>query len=205
MRDLKGAHQARSRASSLPVLVTGESGTGKELVARAIHELSDRSKARKMVGENCCAIPETLLESELFGYRKGAFTGATSRQGRALRHRRPAGTLYLDEIGDLGISLQTKLLRVLQEGEVRPIGGEEAVQVDVRLISSTNRDLPAMIEKNEFREDLFYRIKVVLIQTPPLRERREDIPLLDRSLPHAFTGRETGQKVGISQRKRSRF
>ena len=175
MREVKTLIEKVAR-SDLPVLITGESGTGKEVVACAIHQQSERRK-RRMVSENCCAIPETLLESELFGYKKGAFTGANAdREGLFVAASK--GTLFLDEIGDMGSSLQTKLLRVLQEGEVRPLGAKAPVKIDVRLISSTNRNLKEAIEEGSFREDLFYRIKVVSIAIPPLRERKEDIPIL---------------------------
>ncbi len=175
MRELKALIR-KVADSDLPVLITGESGTGKELVARAVHALSPR-RQRRMVSENCCAIPETLLESELFGYQKGAFTGAAGdREG--LFAAASGGSLYLDEIGDMPVSLQTKLLRVLQDGEVRPLGSKAPIQVDVRLITSTNRNLKDQILKGEFREDLYYRIKVVSVEVPPLRDRRDDIPAL---------------------------
>ena len=176
--------------SELPVLVVGESGTGKELVARAVHSLSPRA-ARRLVAENCCAIPESLLESELFGYTKGAFTGANAdREGLFVAASK--GTLFLDEIGDLPQPLQTKLLRVLQEGEVRPIGGKAPVKIDVRLICATNQDLQKAIEEQRFREDLYYRVKVVSIRVPSLRERKEDIPAL---IDHFLTlqSQELGQ------------
>ncbi len=175
MRDLRSLIRKVAK-SDLPVLITGESGTGKELVAKAVHAMSSRAR-RSLVSENCCAIPETLLESELFGYKKGAFTGASSdRDGLFVAADK--GSLFLDEIGDLPMSLQIKLLRVLQEGDVRPIGAEEPRRVDVRLMTATNQDLEQAIEEGRFREDLYYRIKVVSIAVPPLRDRREDIPLL---------------------------
>lgn len=190
MRDLK-ALVKKVAASDLPVLITGESGTGKEVVAQAVHILSDR-RHHRIVSENCCAIPESLLESELFGYTKGAFTGAnTNRDG--LFTAASGGTLFLDEIGDMGIQLQTKLLRVLQEGELRPIGGKKTLKIDVRLITATNRNLSEQIEKNEFREDLFYRIKVVSIVVPPLRERKDDIPSLIEHFLRIFAD-DTGQQ-----------
>jgi len=163
-------------ASHATVLVTGESGTGKELVARAIHYSSAR-KDRPFIRLNCAALAETLLESELFGHEKGAFTGATSRrQGRfELAH---TGTLLLDEISETSLSLQAKLLRVLQEGEFERLGGSKTIRIDVRLICTTNRDLRREIAGGHFREDLFYRLNVVPIHLPPLRERREDIELL---------------------------
>jgi DNA-binding NtrC family response regulator len=158
------------------VLITGESGTGKELVARAIHGNSKRYDM-PFVAVNCSAIPVNLLESELFGYEKGAFTGAVSRREGKFK-RANGGTLFLDEIADMPLNMQVKLLRVIQDGEITPVGDDEAFRVDVRVISATNKDLGVMMKRGEFREDLFYRLNVVPIHIPPLRERREDIPVL---------------------------
>lgn len=166
----------RIAKTDLSVLLTGESGSGKELAANTIHALSDRSK-REMVAVNCPAIPEALLESELFGHRKGAFTHA-AQDKKGLIEIADCGTLFLDEIGDLPKTLQTKLLRVLQEGEIKPLGDNRTRKVDVRVISSTNQDLQEKIARGEFREDLYYRINVVSIRMPSLREMREDIPIL---------------------------
>jgi len=162
--------------TDIPVLIQGESGTGKELIADAIHYQGKRAP-KGFVSQNCAAIPPNLLESEFFGHVKGAFTGAV-RDKKGLFELADGGTLFLDEIGDMSLDLQTKLLRVLEEGEIRPVGGRDFRKVDVRIISATNRPLQEMVRKGEFREDLYYRLNVINVTLPPLRDRREDIPLL---------------------------
>src|ERR1700722_9815229 len=166
------------------VLITGESGTGKELVARAIHENSARAQA-PFITINCGAFPETLLESELFGYMKGSFTGANENR-HGLFQAAHGGTLFLDEIGNMSLTMQVKLYRVLQEGKVRPIGSTEESDVDVRIIAATNKNFEKEIAEGRFREDLYYRLSVIPIQLPPLRERRDDIPLLSRHFLETF-------------------
>lgn len=163
-------------ATSVTVFISGETGTGKEVFAKAIHEGSER-KNKAFIGVNCGAIPEQLLESELFGHEKGAFTGAANRHD-GLFQAASGGTLFLDEIGDMPLSLQVKLLRVLQDMEVRPVGSTKTIPIDVRIISATHRDLDEMVKAGEFRSDLYYRLKVVPLFMPSLSERREDIPLL---------------------------
>jgi DNA-binding NtrC family response regulator len=178
------------------VLITGESGTGKELVARAIHENSQRAQA-PFITINCGAFPETLLESELFGYMKGAFTGANeNRQG--LFQAAHGGTLFMDEIGNMSLTMQVKLYRVLQEGKVRPLGSNEEIDVDVRVIAATNKEFEKEIAEGRFREDLYYRLSVIPIQLPPLRERREDIPLLARHFLEGFRKSMEKPVAGIS-------
>ncbi|MBY0314037.1 MAG: sigma-54 dependent transcriptional regulator [Bdellovibrionales bacterium] len=166
----------RVAPSSAPVLILGESGTGKELIARSVHERSQRAD-KAFVAINCGALRETLLESELFGHEKGAFTGAYNRK-IGLAEAASGGTLFLDEIGELSPGIQAKLLRFIQEGEVYRVGGKEPIKVDIRLISATNRELDAEVLNGTFREDLYYRINTITIHSPPLRRRKEDIPLL---------------------------
>jgi two-component system response regulator HydG len=167
------------------VLLRGESGTGKELVARAIHAASQRAD-QAFVPVDCGALPETIIESELFGHKRGAFTGATGAPG--LFRMADGGTLFLDEIGEISLTVQAKLLRALQEKEVRPVGAASTVPVDLRVIAATHRDLEQMVKKNRFRTDLFYRLNVVRIEIPPLRERREDIPLLVHHFLEKYRG-----------------
>ena len=176
--------------TTIPVLVLGESGTGKELVARVLHANGPR-KEEPFIAENCSAIPETLMESELFGSAKGAFTGA-DRDRAGVFEQAHRGTLFLDEIGELRLDLQGKLLRVLQENEVRRVGGSERVKIDIRLIAASNKDIAEEVRAGRFREDLYYRLKGVVVTLPPLRERREDVPLL---VAHALEaiGRERGE------------
>lgn len=186
------------RVATLPstVAIHGESGTGKELVARAIHTLSDRSD-KPFVAVNCGAFPENLLESELFGYKKGAFTGAVEDK-EGLFVVANGGTLFLDEIGEMPLSLQVKLLRVLDNGLILPVGGTTAIPVNVRIISATNRDLEEMMRRNEFREDLYYRLNVIPIVVPPLREHVEDIPLLVRHFIALHTAKMNRGPLSIS-------
>jgi len=183
--------------SDAPVMITGESGSGKELVARAIHHYSPRS-GRNLLAINCAAIPENLLESELFGHEKGAFTGAIAQRiGRF--EQADKGTLFLDEIGDMPIMLQGKLLRVLQDGEFSRLGGNQSLKTDVRVIAATNRNLEQDVADRKFREDLFYRLNVVRIQLPPLRQRREDIPLLAEHFLTKIANRKHMPRLQLSE------
>jgi DNA-binding NtrC family response regulator len=167
------------------VLLLGETGTGKELIARAIHFNSSRA-AKPFIPINCSAIPENLLESELFGHVKGAFTGAIMLK-KGLFEEADGGTVFLDEIGDLGVPLQAKLLRVLEDHQIRPVGGNQSVKIDLRFICATNRNLENAVREGTFREDLFYRINVITLKLPPLRERKEDIELLARHLVQKYS------------------
>ncbi len=179
------------------VLITGESGTGKELVAKALHERGTR-KDGPFVAINCAALPETLLESELFGHTSGAFTDARS-QRKGLFQQACGGTLFLDEIGDFPLATQAKLLRVLEQQTVRPVGGDEEIPVDVRLLSATNRDLEAAVDEGRFREDLFFRINVIQVELPPLRARGADILLLAQSFSERFAARSHKEVTGFSE------
>jgi transcriptional regulator with PAS, ATPase and Fis domain len=187
----------RVASSKISVLLTGESGTGKELVARMIHARSDRA-ARPFVAINCAALPETLLESELFGIERGVATGVEARAGRF--ETADGGTLFLDEVGDMPPALQAKLLRVLQEREIERVGGRKRLPIDVRVLAATNARLQDRIARGEFREDLYYRLRVVEIALPPLRERREDIPRLVRYFLERFAARE-GREVPTLERE----
>ncbi len=170
-------HKAKkSSASNANILIQGESGTGKELFALATHYMSKRQEG-PLVKLNCAAIPETLLESELFGYEKGAFTGATKKKIGKFEHA-TGGTIFLDEIGEMSLSLQAKMLRVIEDKNIAHVGGLETIQIDVRIISATNLDLWQEVSKSKFREDLYYRLNVIYLHLPPLRDRRDDIPML---------------------------
>ncbi|MBI3535455.1 MAG: sigma-54-dependent Fis family transcriptional regulator, partial [Deltaproteobacteria bacterium] len=180
------------------VLITGESGTGKEMVARAIHQNGPRA-AKPFIAINCTAIPETLLESELFGHAKGSFTGAIQRK-KGLFEEAEGGTLFLDEIGDMDPYLQTKLLRVIQEKKLRPVGDNISKDIDVRLISATHKDLKTAIREGRFREDLFYRLSVIPIVIPPLRHRKEDIPLLAEFFFKKYAATNGAKAIGFSKK-----
>jgi DNA-binding NtrC family response regulator len=196
MRDLLQLLETVAATSST-VLITGETGTGKELAARAIHHNSPR-RANRLIAINCSAIPETLLEAELFGHVRGAFTGAVgTRQGRLEQAHK--GTLFLDEIGTMSPALQAKLLRVLQEREFERVGDSHTIKIDVRVIAATHSDLARMVAEGTFREDLFYRLNVIPVQLPPLRERREDIPLLVQHFLQKLAGEAGRGAVTISQ------
>ncbi len=187
----------RVAASSATVLIVGESGTGKELVARVTHRASSRSRG-PFLAVNCAAIPENLLESELFGHEKGAFTGAVGRRVGKFE-RAEGGTLFLDEIGDMSLPLQSKILRVLQEREIERVGGREKVSVDVRIMAATNRDLQRDVRAGRFREDLFFRLAVVTVVLPPLRDRRGDIPLLIDFFVRRFAAENRKPIVSVSR------
>jgi two-component system, NtrC family, response regulator HydG len=183
--------------SSATVLIQGESGTGKELVARAIHERSSRRQG-PFVAVNCAALPETLLESELFGYERGAFTGAAGRkEGRF--ELADGGTLFLDEVADLSFVTQPKILRVLQEGEFERVGGTKTLRVDVRIVAATNQDLAAQVREKRFREDLYYRLNVITVTTPPLRDRREDIPVLAQHFLRIYAAKNNRSLEGLTE------
>jgi len=189
--------------SSATVLIWGESGAGKELAARAIHERSAR-RAGPFVAVNCAALPETLLESELFGYEKGAFTGAAGRkEGRF--ELADGGTLFLDEVADLSPVTQPKILRVLQEGEFERVGGTKTLRVDVRIVTATNQDLAQLVREKRFREDLYYRLNVITIIVPPLRERREDIPFLAHHFLRVYAAKNNRKLDGFSEEALARL
>ncbi|MDP2136638.1 MAG: sigma-54 dependent transcriptional regulator, partial [Candidatus Didemnitutus sp.] len=177
-------------ASDASVMVTGESGTGKELVARAIHRHSHRS-AKPFIAVNCAAIPESLIESELFGHERGSFTGATAQRLGKFEVC-DTGTIFLDEIGDMTPTTQTKILRVLQEGEIQRVGGSETIKVNVRVVAATNKNLEVLVQEKKFREDLYYRLNVVRVKLPPLRKRVEDVPqIMDFFLQGLFKAKKT--------------
>lgn len=187
----------RIASANATVLITGESGSGKELIARAIHNLGPR-RSKPFIPVNCTAIPEQLLESELFGHVKGSFTGAVGDK-KGLFEEANSGTLFLDEIGDLSPTLQAKLLRVLQDKQIRPVGDSKLKQIDVRIIAATHRDLATMVKDGKFREDLYYRLKIIPVRVPSLRERVEDIPLLVESFIKKFAAQNASKVTGIAQ------
>jgi transcriptional regulator with GAF, ATPase, and Fis domain len=184
------------RSSDVTVLVTGESGTGKELVARAIHALSSR-RNKVFVPFNCTAVPKELSEGYLFGYRRGAFTGAVNDSAGVIRTA-AGGTLFLDEIGDLPLDVQPKLLRFLQEGEIQPLGEQRPIKVDVRIIAATNTDLESMVADGRFREDLYYRLNVIRLRVPPLRERRSEIPAIVNYYVNHYSAKFSRRGVQIT-------
>jgi len=186
----------KAAPTNATVLVLGESGTGKELVARAVHAVSARSE-QAFVQVNCAAIPRELIESELFGHERGAFTGATGRH-RGRFEQADGGSIFLDEVADTSAEAQARLLRVLQEGEVQRLGGEEILHVDVRVIAATNRDLTRLIEAGSFREDLYYRLNVMPLQVAPLRDRLDDIPELVREFITRFAGRNDRRPIDLT-------
>ncbi|MDY0259285.1 MAG: sigma-54 dependent transcriptional regulator [Desulfovibrio sp.] len=195
MRQVLGLVSAIA-ASEATVLITGESGTGKEVIAKLIHANSNRAKG-PYVAVNCAALTETLLESELFGHEKGAFTGAEKRrEGRFLAANK--GTIFLDEIGEIPLSMQVKLLRVIQERELQRVGGDQTIKVDVRILAATNKDLALEVEEGRFRQDLYYRLNVVSLQLPPLRDRHEDIPLLAMHFMKIFADRNGKMVKGFT-------
>ncbi|HOS96907.1 MAG TPA: sigma-54 dependent transcriptional regulator [Deltaproteobacteria bacterium] len=194
---------ARAASSEATVLITGESGTGKEMIAGAIHFNSPR-KDQPFIKMNCAAVSEGLLESELFGHEKGAFTGALRRREGSFRQA-DGGSLFLDEVSEMSLAMQVKLLRVLQEREITRVGGEEVIRVDVRIIAATNKDLPALVREGRFREDLYYRLNVINLFVPPLRERREDIPLLAGHFLNLFAEKNRKQLKGFTPQAMDRL
>jgi len=197
-QELRGVQEVIEQVapSAATVLITGESGTGKELVVRSLHELSDRASG-PLIRVNCAAIPENLFESELFGYEKGAFTGAANRKpGRF--EMADGGTIFLDEVAEMSLASQVKLLRVLQEGEFERVGGTKTISVDVRLVAATNRELERLVAQRDFREDLYYRLNVIPIHVPPLRERSDDIPLLAAHFVRVYAEKNRKMIKGIT-------
>ncbi|MDR2768254.1 MAG: sigma-54 dependent transcriptional regulator [Treponema sp.] len=192
---------SRAAPSKASVLISGESGVGKELVADAIHELSPR-RDKPLIKTHCAAIPDSLVESELFGHEKGAFTGAVGRR-RGRFELANEGTLFLDEIGEIDQSIQIKLLRIIQERKFERVGGEETIEADVRIVAATNRDLKAEVEAGKFREDLYFRLNVVNIHVPPLRERKEDLPLLLSAFLKEFAGENKKHVEGFDEAARA--